>query len=93
MEVAVGASGESHVLAFGGAERLVDLARAAEWIRSHLPLLRALEGGSGIREDLAAVKHLFTERPRDTKGLVESRVRLHALARADSGRWVHIEIN
>jgi hypothetical protein len=98
IEIALDAAGSLHLLARSTSESADDTALAAllvasSWAESHGALLApALGGRIGERPTL----HLFTDRPKKSRRLLETNLRVHLLAPiAIDGRsgWFCTELN
>lgn len=98
VRLAVGERGEVHLLAHGGSAAadepaLASLMIAAAWVQLHAPLLGAMAGSLSAEPP---VKHLFTTTPRASRRLLETDVRVHALASVRIGGevgWCCLELN
>ncbi len=97
VELAVDAAGRVHVLArMDGADGhlLGHLLAASAWAGSHALWIR-LASGTPVAED-DAVMHVFSEEPKGARRLLDSRVRVHLLARVrlgDREGWVCKDLN
>jgi hypothetical protein len=101
IELAIDAAGSLHLLAsaggLGGDDAAVkSLMVASSWAEAHGSLLAAT--GTGVRETTGTrpTMHLFTDRPKASRGLLDTAVRVHLLAPVSMGgqtAWYCTELN
>lgn len=105
IELAVAADGRLHLLARCGGEStcgspltqgraIEQLTTTSAWALAHAALLGETRAGLRIDGEHLPILHLVTDRPRDARRLLESEIRVHLLARAESARpWVYRDLN
>lgn len=100
VELAVDSRGVLHVLAraFGESQvphAVASLTSAAAWALVNRRLLGLLAGAATTDAVTtpAPTMHLFSDRPAAARGLLDSAIRVHAMARGKSGAWAMVELN
>jgi outer membrane biosynthesis protein TonB len=100
IEIAVDEDGTLHLLARSASEATDDSALAAllvasSWTEAHIGILAAAAGAS-IDEHKRPTLHLFTDRPKRSRRLLETNLRVHLLAPVQIGSesgWFCTELN
>lgn len=91
IELATDEGGALHLIARDGVTSSVqDLYTVAAWAREHEALLRLADGA--IRDASAITLHVLTTTPSAHRRLLDTEVRVHAMARAGSA-WAVIDLN
>jgi hypothetical protein len=91
IELATDERGALHLIARDGVTSSVqDLYTVAAWAREHEALLRLAD--DAIRDASAITLHVLTTTPSAHRRLLETEVRVHAMARAGSA-WAVIDLN
>lgn len=96
VEFAIDSSGGLHVLRRDDVEgdALAALTGAAAWASRNAALINLAIGTLGPLSAAQPILHMFTQRPRRVRGLIDAEVRLHALAPVPQDRqWVALELN
>ncbi len=99
IELAIDAAGSLHLLASAGAaegeeEAVKSLMVASSWAEAHAALLAAT--GTGVRQMSRPTMHLFTDRPKHSRRLLDTALRVHLLAPVSVGgqtAWYCTELN
>jgi hypothetical protein len=91
VELAIDAARTLHVISSDGSEQGVqELASAAAWAQTNAELLA---DAYGVDATAPITRHVLTRRPGTMRGLIDSDLRLHALARADADGWACVPLN
>jgi hypothetical protein len=99
IELAVDAEGTLHLLGRSGSDGgdesvLAALMVASSWAEAHAAIIAAT--GQGVRESVRPTLHLFTDRPKRSRRLLDTALRVHLLAPVTVGgqtAWYCAELN
>jgi len=89
-ELAVDERGRLHLLRHDDETAYERLAAVLAWARRHASLLSLT--GADMKPDLAPVAHLFTQRARERRGLLDAEVRVHVVT-PPSAEWTATALN
>lgn len=92
IELAAGLTGELHALAEGGAECVGDLLAVESWAKDHAKLLAKAEPALRARDAEAAL-HLFSSEPAKVQHLLNTKLRIHVLAKPGPDGFVCLPLN
>ncbi|MDX2018301.1 MAG: hypothetical protein SFY95_11780 [Planctomycetota bacterium] len=91
IELAVDAANALHVISSDGSEQGVqELAAASAWAQTNAELLA---DAYGIDASAPIARHVLTRKPGSMRGLIDSDLKLHALAKADADGWACVPLN
>ncbi len=92
VELAAGLTGELHALTDGGVDQIGALLAVESWAKDHAKLLAKAE--PALRApDADAALHLFTDSPAEARHLLNTKLRVHVLAKPGPDGFVCLPLN